>query len=81
MTMPTPPDVPSWTVTAQTQATQVAADGTPVEGVRVSYRTGKGVVSSVFIPQAAYSNIDNVRAIIGEAAAHSDAVQSLSSGA
>ena len=80
MSMPNPSDLTTWTVTGQTEYTQVAATGPPVQGVKVFYTTGAGHSGSVFVPYSQYNTV-NVRAAINAAAATMDAVGQLSGGA
>lgn len=68
-----------WTVTGQTQGQEIADNGQLVRGFTVTYRTGNGVVGSVFIPAAQYTT-DTVRAAISAQAALLDQVHGLNSG-
>lgn len=65
-----------WTVTGQTQATELADTGGFVSGVTVSFRTGNGVIGSVFVPDSIY-NVDTVRQLVSQRAASLDAVHGL----
>ena len=80
MSMPSPSDLTTWKVTGQTEYTQVATTGPPVQGVKVFYTTGQGHSGSVFLPNAQY-NQQNVRAAINAAAANMDAIGQLTGGA
>jgi len=80
MSMPNPADLTTWKVTGQTEYTQVATTGPPVQGVKVFYTTGQGHSGSVFVPYSQY-NQANVRAAINQAAATMDAVGQLTGGA
>lgn len=80
MSMPSPADLTSWTVTGQNEYTQVTPGGGPVAGMRVFYTTAKGHSSSIFVPQAQYNPV-TVRALISRAAANLDEIGSLSGGA
>jgi len=73
-----PPSAPvtGWRVTDQVQTTDVDAQGRPVRGMRVSFQTGAGVTSSVFVPENRYTP-DNVRATIAAAATQIDQVHKL----
>lgn len=53
----------SYQVTDQVPATEADAQGRPVRGVRVHYRTAGGAVGSVFIEDARFAP-ENVRAAI-----------------
>ena len=79
MTMPATPPATTWTVTSQTEQTQISAGGQPVRGVVVYFQTGQGHSGSVFIPYAQY-NADYVRQQVASAAQQMDAIGSLSSG-
>jgi len=80
MSMPSQADLTTWKVTGQTEYTQVATTGPPVQGVKVFYTTGQGHSGSVFLPNAQY-NQQNVRAAINAAAANMDAIGQLTGGA
>jgi hypothetical protein len=79
MSMPNPADITAWHVTGQNEQTQVEAGGNPVRGVQVYYQTAAGHTGSVFVPYAQYTT-DNVRSLIGTAAAQMDAVGMLTGG-
>jgi hypothetical protein len=66
-----------WEVVDQVQTTDLGADGRPARGMRVTFRSGRGVVSSVFFKDAEY-NPANVRATIAAEAAKIDQVHTLS---
>lgn len=78
MSMPNPPAVTSWRVTGSIEQTQISTDGTPVTGLRVSYITGNGGTGTVFVP-AGQASVDNIRALVADAAGKTDQVNSLSS--
>jgi hypothetical protein len=65
-----------WTVTGQTQTTQVNDAGVVVQGVRVQFRTGNGTAGYVFVPMAQYTP-DQVRMAIAAQAAVVDQVDAL----
>lgn len=73
------PSIPSsgWEVTSQTEGTQIGPAGTIVEGVVVAFRTGHGVVGTVFVANAQYS-VSQVTALVAARAAALDAVTGLS---
>lgn len=76
MTMAKPPAGTTWSVTGQTEQTQIAQGGSPVRGVQVFFTTGAGHQGSVFVPYAQYT-LDNVRQMVSAAAAQMDAVGGL----
>lgn len=80
MSMPNPSDVPSWTVTGQTERDQIVPGGAPVKGQQIYFTTGLGQQGSVFVPYTQYGNTDYVRSQIAAMAAQLDAVKSLNSG-
>ena len=80
MSMPNPSDLPSWTVTGQTERDQVVPGSAPVKGQQIFFTTGLGQSGSVFVPYAQYGNLDYVRQTIAAQAAQLDAVKSLNSG-
>ena len=65
-----------WYVTGQTEDTQITPDGRVEHGVKVLFRTGSGVDSSVFIPNGSY-NAESVRTAIAARAAAIDSVSGL----
>lgn len=65
-----------WEVVSQTETTTVDAGGQIVQGVNVTYRTGNGVVGTVFVPLGAFTP-DGVRAAIMREAGIRDAVSNL----
>jgi hypothetical protein len=73
-----PPSAPAtgWEITDQVQATDVDAKGVPARGMRVYFRTGKGVTSNVFVPDSRYS-VENVQAAVASKAAEIDQVHGL----
>jgi len=79
MSMPSQPPPTTWQVTGQTEYTQVAATGPPVQGVKVFYTTGQGHSGSVFVPYSTYSPA-TVRAAINTAAVTMDQVGQLTGG-
>lgn len=64
-------------VTSQTPTVETAPDGQLVRGVRITFRTGKGAMGSVFVPDAMYTP-DNVIATIRDAANRLDQVHGAS---
>ena len=73
------PNAPTtgWNVDYQQETVGLDASGRTVPGVKVGFITGKGVRSSVFIPQTLYTPT-NVRAQIAAMAAQVDEVQGMS---
>lgn len=80
MSMPNPSDVPSWTVTGQSERDQVTPGSAPVKGQQIFFTTGLGQSGSIFIPYARYSDVNYVQSQIAAMAAQLDAVKNLSSG-
>lgn len=78
MSMPNPADLVTWSVTGQTEQTQIAPGGTPVKGVQVFYTTGAGHQGSVFVPYTQYTQA-NVRNLLNTAAAQMDSIGALTS--
>lgn len=78
MTMQGAAGMPGWHVTSQSEYTEIAADGTPVRGIKVYFATNAGRNGSVFVPPGQY-NPDTVRAMIAAAAANVDAIGNLTS--
>lgn len=80
MSEQTSPETPvvGWSVTGQTEDTNVTPDGRVEHGVKVLFRTSSGVDSSVFVPNASYNAV-NVRAAITARAAVLESVAGLSS--
>jgi len=70
--MPNAP-VTGWSVESQMETTGLDPGGRAVEGVKVSFVTGRGVRASVFIPKDRYTP-DNVRAAIADYAGRLEAV-------
>jgi len=79
MSMQAQPPQSSWKVTGQTEYTQVAATGPPVQGVKIFFTTGAGHSGSVFLPYSQY-NTQSAANAVAAAAAQMDAVGALSSG-
>lgn len=79
MTMPSTPPAASWHVTNSVPRTQIGPDGTPVDGLQVTYATGAGGTGTVFAPKG-QDSVDQVRALVAAAAARTDAINSLTSG-
>lgn len=79
MSMPAASDKTTWSVTGQTEYTQVGATGPPVKGVLVAFTTGRGHSGSVFVPYSQYTAA-HVRGVVANAAANMDAVGMLTSG-
>jgi hypothetical protein len=67
---------PSWQVTQQSETSDIGPEGTYVAGVKVTFRTARGVVGSVFVPSKDYT-IDTVQRMVSERAAVVDAVAGL----
>jgi hypothetical protein len=67
-----------WRVVSQAQTTDVDMDNRFVEGLRVSFVTGRGHSGSVFVPLA-QATPDNVAAVISDRAAVMDEIAGLSS--
>ena len=75
--MPDTPDTArTWTVLDQEQTIGRLPDRTFGPVIRVTFRTGAGIVRSLDVPAADYS-VDTVRALIDTAAAETDAVSGL----
>lgn len=68
--------VTGWSVVGQIPTVGLDGANRPVEGMRIDFRTGKGVQSSIFVPQADYNPV-NVKARIAAAAAMIDQVHAL----
>lgn len=66
-----------WSVTGQTEQTQINPGGNPVRGVQVFYQTAAGHTGSVFVPYAQYT-AENVKNLVGTAAAKMDRIGGLS---
>jgi len=66
-----------WQVTSQQETVDVAADGKPTAGVRVTFSTDKGITGSVFVSRALY-NPANVKAAIAGYVQQLHEVQALS---
>lgn len=66
----------AWIITQQTESQDIGPSGTFVAGVKVTFRTARGVTASVFVPADSYS-AENVRAAVAEKAATVDAVADL----
>lgn len=66
-----------WTVTDQQETTDLGPDGRATIGVRVNFKTTKGITGSVFVPRAMYS-VANVQAAISDYVAQLHAVAGLS---
>lgn len=79
MSTPAQPAPVTWQVTGSTERTVIAADGTPVNGIQVSYQTGAGGQGTVFVAKN-IATPDTVRAMVQAAAAQTDAINSLTSG-
>jgi hypothetical protein len=60
-------------VLAQTPTVETTPDGQLARGVRINFRTGKGALGSVFVPDAMYSP-ENVLAYVREVANRLDQV-------
>jgi hypothetical protein len=67
---------PAWRVESQIPRTRANLSGTVEEGYDVTFVTRDGHTGTVFVPNARY-NVDNVRAVVAEAAARVDAVGAL----
>lgn len=65
-----------WSVESQIETTQIVGQGQVVQGMNVSFITGKGVRGTVFVPDTMYSP-DTVRTMIAAKAAQLDAVADL----
>jgi hypothetical protein len=68
--------ITGWAVTSQLETYGPDATGQAVEGVKITFRTGKGVTASVFVPKSRYTP-DNARAAIAAQAAAIDAVHTM----
>lgn len=79
--MSTPPQPPpsGWQVTGSAERTKIAPDGTPVEGIQVSYQTAAGGSGTVFVAKS-MATPDVIRSMIDQAAAATNAINSLTSG-
>lgn len=77
---PTPltPNAPvtGWSIVSQTEQIGLGPDGRAASGMLVSFQTGRGVRSSVFVPHDQYTPV-NVRAAIAAKAAQLDEVQAM----
>lgn len=65
-----------WTVESQMETTDLGPAGQFVPGIRVTFKTRHGVVSSVFVPRERFTP-ETVRAAIQAHAEDLDAVQAL----
>ena len=74
--MPETPATPAWTITQQTETTDLGPAGTFVAGVRVTFRTAAGVTGSVFVPADGFT-VDEVRRMVAAKAAIHDDVAGL----
>ena len=72
------PAAGGWAVESQTESLQLNAQGAPVDVVIIGYVTGSGVHGTVTMTREQYRNIDLVRQVVSDAAAHTDAVANLS---
>ena len=80
MSMPAPGDVPTYTVTGQTERDQVQPAGAPVRGVSIYYQTGKGNQGSIWVPYTMYNQgPDVVAPLIAAAAGRMDQIGALGS--
>lgn len=70
---------PAWTVTQQSETTELGPTGTYVQGVRVYARTPAGDIVSVFVPSDQYT-ADNVTAALTARVATANAVRATSAG-
>ena len=68
----------TWTVTSQSESTEIQPSGQAARGYRIYFQTGTGQQGSIFVPQDRYLP-DNVRALLAAAAANADAIGNLSS--
>lgn len=68
-----------WRVIGQLETTGPLPTGSFGAGRRVTFELDNGTVASVFIPEAAYTNVDQVRAQIAQAAARVATVGKLTS--
>lgn len=75
---PIPPNAPQtgWQITGQVRQVGDPGTGTLVDGYKVSFRTGGGTNSWVFVPFAMYSP-QNVAAAVAAHAAQLDQVSQL----
>ena len=67
------PTGPAWAVVSQTETTDLGDDGTYVPGVKVVFRTAKGVTGSVFVRGADYTP-DRVRQLVAARAVVADEI-------
>lgn len=65
-----------WDVVGQQEVTDTGPDGKPTPGVKVLFKTHKGLTGSVFVPRSTY-NPENVTAAICDYVAQLHAVQDL----
>lgn len=65
--------VPAWVITNQVETNDAGPDGTYVSGVKVTFRTARNVVGSVFVPHSMYRP-DQVRQLVGDKAAIADEI-------
>lgn len=79
MSTPGQPPVTTWQVTGSRERVKIAPDGTPVEGIEVSYLTGLGGTGTVFV-STALATADTVRMMVQAAAEKTDAINTLTSG-
>lgn len=75
--MQTPADTPAWAVDTQRETTTSGPGGGIVSGVEVGFHTAAGHAGTLFITDQDYANLATVKALVGAAAAHMDAVGTL----
>ena len=63
----------AWTITAQTETTDLSDQGMYVPGVKVSFRTARGINGSVFVKADDYRP-ERVRELVGAKAAIADEI-------
>lgn len=68
--------LPLWEVTSQQETVDLAANGSYVNGVRISFRTRSGALGSVFVPSADYQP-DRVRALLDGRAGDMETVHNM----
>lgn len=78
MSTPQPPPTTTWQVTGTQERKQIGPDGTPADGLTVSFVTGTGQSASVWVPRAGLTP-DAVRAAIAQVAVQRDAIAALTS--
>lgn len=69
----------TWQVVGQVDTVDTLPSGVPGPGVNVSWETPTGLRGTLFVPQAAYRDLETVRAMLAADVAHRAAVAMLGS--